>query len=226
MTETPPEHLSEPLSLDPSCWSPQDIYYLNAALIVPRPIAWVSTLSSDGVANIGPHSYFNGISDDPPYVMFSIEGETDTYANLRDIPECTISFVTEDLASAMELSAVKFPSDEDEFEWADLEKLESECVRPARPKSAKACLECLVDRIIDVGNVNHMIILKVVHYHVSPEIWDKGRINMETYRPIGRLGGQYTKMGSRFKQRRPTWIEIRNANSTGVKQSVEVTSCD
>lgn len=152
----PPDSLEESLELDPRCWEPKHIYYLQSALIVPRPIAWVSTVSAEGFENLAPHSYFNAVcddppcvmfSDDPPCVMFSMEGETDTHFNIVATGEFVVNFVTPDLARKMEMTAVDFPAEESEFKWADVPRSSSRRVSPPRVAEARACLECRVSNL-------------------------------------------------------------------------------
>lgn len=206
--DSPPEELEAPLSLDPSTWSPKDIYHLHSALIVPRPIAWVSTQSRSHVDNLAPHSYFNAIADDPPMVSFSIEGKSDTYHNLHDVPEFTVNLVTSTLAEKMEITAVSMPPDEDEFGWARLTKTGSDRITPYRVAESPAALECVVDQILSVGKRNHLVIATVVRYHISPEIWKGARVDPDQLRAIGRLAGGYVELGPRFKMHRPDFREL------------------
>ena len=81
----PPIELTDSLELDASAWTPRQIYLLQAALVVPRPIAWVSTIDASGVRNLAPHSYFNAVCDDPPHVLFSIEGESECAVERRGL---------------------------------------------------------------------------------------------------------------------------------------------
>lgn len=210
LLNAPPKELQEDLELDPRHWSAKDIYRLQTALIAPRPIAWVSTLSLQGSDNLAPHSYFNGVSDDPPMLMFCIEGESDTYRNLHEVPEFVVNLVTLDLAEQMEITAVTIPSDESEFEWSGLGKVCSSRVQPRRVAEAKACLECKVDRILDVGTRNHMIIGEVVHYFVDHRVWRNGRVDPRIYQPLARLGGRYAALGDVFKMPRPSWDDVKN----------------
>ena len=205
----PPRRLDTPLCLDPATWSPKDVYRLHSALIVPRPIAWVSTRSGDGIDNLAPHSYFNAISDDPPMVMFSIEGKTDTYWNLQQVPEFVVNFVAGPLAVPMEISAVRMPPGEDEFFWAGLEKRAADCARPARVAEALAALECTVESVTPVGTRNQMVIGRVVRYHVNEAVWRDGRVDPSRYRPVGRLAGQYCEQGRRFKVHRPEFATLK-----------------
>ena len=219
----PPRRLDAPLRLDPASWSPRDVYRLHTALIVPRPIAWVSTLSAEGIDNLAPHSYFNGVADDPPMVMFSIEGRTDTWRNLQEVPEFVVSFVTSALAEAMEISAVRMPPDEDEFAWAGLEKRAAERVRPARVAGAAAALECTVDSVTPVGRRNHMVLGRVVRYHVSEAVWREGRVDPSRYRPVGRLAGHYCEQGRRYKVHRPEFAALQEPGAAGATGLAERT---
>jgi flavin reductase (DIM6/NTAB) family NADH-FMN oxidoreductase RutF len=205
----PPKELEAPLELDPEAWDPKQVYYLQTALVIPRPIAWVSTLSSEGAENLAPHSYFNGICDDPPYIMFSIEGDKDTYHNVRETNEFVVNFVTLELAQKMELTAVDFPAEENEFEWAKLHTVPARRVRPPRVAEAKACLECRLDRIIDIGKRNHVVIGEVVHFFVKPSIWHDGRVDPKLYQPLCRLGVRYGELGTIFRMDRPKWEEVK-----------------
>jgi flavin reductase (DIM6/NTAB) family NADH-FMN oxidoreductase RutF len=212
---SPPDALEDPLELSAGAWEPRQIYFLQTALLIPRPVAWVSSLSADGVVNLAPHSYFNGVSDDPPHVMFSIEGETDTWRNVQDRPEFVVNFVTLDLAEPMELTAVAMPAEEDELAWAGLTPEASRCVAPPRVAEAKAVMECRVERTFDVGRRNHVVLGEVLHYKVSPEIWRGGRVDPEIYRPLARLGVRYGELDRVFRMRRPSWDEVRAAGRDG-----------
>ena len=212
----PPKELTDRLEVDSDAWSPEQIYYLQASLIVPRPIAWVSTVSASGTRNLAPHSYFNGVADDPPHIMFSIEGETDTIRNLREVPEFVVNMVTADLAEQMELTATHFPPHHSEFEWAQLTPRSSHAVRPATVAESKASLECRVVDVRPVGNKpNFMVLGEVLHFSVSHEIWHNGRVSLDAYRPIGRLGGRYAELGTIFRINRPRWEEVEPLGPSG-----------
>jgi flavin reductase (DIM6/NTAB) family NADH-FMN oxidoreductase RutF len=179
---------------------------------VLRPIAWVSTVNASGARNLAPHSYFNAISDFPPCVMFSIEGESDTYRNLQTVPEFVVNFVTPELAQAMELTACHMPPEEDEFHWSRLTPAPSHRVRPPRVADAKASLECRVLEIREFGRIpNHVVFGEVVRYSVDATIWKNGRIDPNTYQPIGRLSGRYALQQPPFKLSRPDWEQVEAA---------------
>jgi flavin reductase (DIM6/NTAB) family NADH-FMN oxidoreductase RutF len=210
----PPSALAEPLELDSHAWTPQEIYHLHSALVVPRPIAWVSTLGCDGTPNLAPHSYFNAVCDDPPCVMFSIEGESDTYRNLSVLPEFVVNFVTPELVAPMELTACHMPPEESEFGWAGVRAAPAQRVAPFRVAESKACLECKVIDVREIGNrPNHIVVGEVLHYAVSASIWSNGRIDPHLYRPVGRLAGRYVAPGAIFKLSRPQWAEAKAAGA-------------
>jgi flavin reductase (DIM6/NTAB) family NADH-FMN oxidoreductase RutF len=218
---SPPDELDNTLEIGGSQWTPNEMYHLLSALIVPRPIAWISTISKTGIPNLAPFSYFNGICDAPPCVMFSAEGEADTVRNVKAVPEFVVNFVTVELAEKMELTAVDFPSNESEFEWATLEKAASATVTPPRVAAAKACLECHVVNILEVGSrPNHVIFGEVKHFSVSPGIWRNGRVDPVLFNPLCRLGGRYGTVDSVFKMTRPSWAELRTADKDVVSSSV------
>jgi flavin reductase (DIM6/NTAB) family NADH-FMN oxidoreductase RutF len=202
------------LELDPEHCAPGDIYRLHSSLIVPRPIAWVSTVARNGVPNLAPHSYYNAVCDDPPMVMFAIEGEKDTYHNVVDTGEFVVNIVSVADAEAMELTAVAFSPEEDEAAWASLPILPARRVRPGRMARSRASLECTVDRIVDLGRRNHMIIGKVVHYFVDGAVLRDGRVDPQELAPLGRLGGAYAELGTIFKLSRPAVEAVRAAGQS------------
>jgi flavin reductase (DIM6/NTAB) family NADH-FMN oxidoreductase RutF len=142
--------------------------------------------------------------------MFSIEGESDTYRNLLDVPEFVVNFVTVDLAEKMEMTACRMPRDEDEFLWAKLTPSSSKRVAPPRVSEAKASLECRVLEIKSIGNIpNYVVFGEVIHFAVDAAIWNKGRVDPHRYTPIGRLSGGYVTHGDLFKLSRPQWVEVQ-----------------
>ena len=208
----PPPELDSPLELDPSDWNAQQIYYLLTGLIIPRPIGWVSTVSKEGVLNLAPHSYFNGIASEPPHVMFSSTGVKDTLRNVTAAKEFVVNIVSLDLVEQMNFTATDFPAQEDEFAWAQLEQAPSRSVQPPRVKAAKAHLECQLVEVVPVGNSN-LVIGEVVHFHVEPSIWRDGRVDAALLNPVCRLSGSgYAGLGDLFKLPRPKWADVTGSN--------------
>ena len=204
----PPQRLDEPLELDPSQWRPVDVYYLMTALVVPRPIGWISTVSNEGVYNVAPYSYFNVIAHNPPHVVFSSSGTKDTLRNIRANNQFVVNIVTMDLLEKMNFTATDFPADQDEFAWAELETAPSACVRPPRVAAAKGHLECETVEIVQAGN-GRLVIGRVLHVHISPTVWKDGRVAVELLDPVCRLSGSgYARLGEIMRLPRPGWADV------------------
>lgn len=205
----PPDALDTHLELDPADWPPRQVYFVMTGLVIPRPIAWVSTLAGDGTRNLAPHSYFNVVAHHPPHVVFSSSGVKDTLTNLRDRREFVVNIVTMDVVEAMNFTSTDFPPGEDEFSWAGLTAVPSQRVAPPRVGEAKAHLECAVVDVVAAGN-GHIVIGEVVHVHVDPAVWSQGRVDPVLLDPVGRLAGtSYATLGEVFKLPRPRWEEVR-----------------
>lgn len=197
--------------VDPSELAGRDAYHLLTSLVVPRPIAWVSTLSRSGVRNVAPHSYFNGMSSDPLIVHFTSTGTKDSFVNSRETREFVVNMVSRDLAEEMNLTAANFPPEEDEFTWAGLHDAPSFRVKPPRVAAAKAAFECKVVHILELGN-GCMVFGEVVMIVVDDEIVRDGRVDPELLAPIGRLGGSTYTDAARalFDLKRPSYDDVKN----------------
>jgi flavin reductase (DIM6/NTAB) family NADH-FMN oxidoreductase RutF len=197
-------------AFDPKTAPPTAMYHLLNALVVPRPIAWVSTIGENGVANIAPHSYFTVLAPDPPTVCFSSSGVKDTLRNVRYTSDFVVNIVSCELAEQMNLSAADFPPGDSEFVWAGLTPLPSDCVRAPRLAESPASLECRVVQILDVGNApNHVVIGEVVRIHVAERVLRGDRVDVSLIRPLGRLSGSdYVAPGAYFAMPRPTYAGL------------------
>src|SRR5574341_403406 len=140
--DAPPRVLDRPLEVGAADWDQRNFYLLMTALVIPRPIGWISTISASGVRNLAPYSYFNLMGSDPFYVAFGSTGVKDSLTNLREVPEFVANIVTMHLLERMNFTSGDFPRDEDEFGWAGLTPLRAAKVRPFRVAEAKAHLEC------------------------------------------------------------------------------------
>ena len=188
-------------------------YRLLTSLVVPRPIAWVSTLSGDGIPNVAPHSYFNAISSDPLVIHFTSTGVKDTLTNVRATGEFVVNVVNEELVEKANLTAANFPAEENEFEWASLEMAPSTFVKAPRVAVSPAAFECRVHSIVSIGNGN-MVFGDVLCIHVDENVMRDGVVVPDLLKPVGRLGGAgYTAAAKGiFELHRPTWDDIRNQN--------------
>ncbi len=213
MTSThssPPQSLDAPLEVSPEDWAERDFYFMMTALVIPRPIGWISTLSAAGVRNVAPHSYFNLMGSDPFYVAFGTHHEKDTVSNLRSVPQFVANIVTMDLLEKMNFTATNFPNEEDEFSWADLTPVASKKVRPYRVGEAKAHLECEVVQIIDDRHV-HIVLGRIIHAHVDPSVWRDGRVDPRLLDPVCRLSGSgYASLGEILSVPRTSWKTVQN----------------
>lgn len=176
------------LALDPAALGEREVYHLLTGLVVPRPIAWASTRSASGVANLAPHSYHNVVATDPPVVQLTSSGVKDTLANVRDTGAFVLNVVSEDLLEAMNATAADLHPDEDEAAWAGLALEPAATVDAPRVAAAAAHLECTLREELVIGN-GHMILGDVRHIHVATRVWHEGRVDPEALRPVGRLGG-------------------------------------
>lgn len=187
-------------------------YFTLTSLVVPRPIAWVSTLAEDGRRNLAPHSYFNAMSSDPLIVHFTSTGVKDTLRNVRATGEFVVNIVSEDFAQQMNVTAADFPPEEDEFEWARLESEPSDTVAPPRVKGIGAAIECKVEEIVSLGNGN-MVFGVVSCIHVNENVFKGDRIDPLKLRTIARMGGSgYTRSADGFFEMvRPTYEGLKSA---------------
>lgn len=186
-----------------------DPYKLATGLIVPRPIGWIGSISTAGVANLAPYSFFNCVSGAPPTFVFSPGrgGRKDTLDNVREIGEFTINIVTEEVAEAMNATSATHPADIDEFEAAGLTAIPSTSIRPPMVGECKANIECVVTQILDIGhpaNGNALVIGEAVEFHVAESLLDGTRVDQRELRAIGRhVGNGYSRSTELFELIRP-----------------------
>jgi flavin reductase (DIM6/NTAB) family NADH-FMN oxidoreductase RutF len=203
------------LSYDPAALSQHDRYKLLISLVIPRPIALVTTLGPTGVVNAAPFSFFNLFSESPPIAVLGLQvkpegGLKDTAAHIRDRGEFVINLVDEALGQQMNQCAVDFPSEISEIEVAKLNLLPSEKVKTPRIREAPAALECRHYTTLEVSAQRRLAIGEIVHVHVREGLWDtrKMRIDMTQYRPLARLfGNYYASLSEPFTHERQTYEE-------------------
>lgn len=186
-------------------------YSLLAALVTPRPIAWVTTLSPDGVVNAAPYSFFNVLGSTPPIVGFAPGnrpegGPKDTARNIRDTHEFVVNLVTPELGEAMNATAAAMPYGVNELHSIGMETAPSSLVRPPRIAAAPASLECAEWGTLQIGD-NRLVIGLVLRVHVQDELvnLETLRIRTERYFPIGRMASPdwYCQTTQRFEMKRP-----------------------
>jgi len=182
------------MQIDPAALSPPEIYRLMISVVVPRPIAWVSTRSPQGALNAAPFSYFQALSSRPPMVMISVGkkrgGEwKDTRRNIEATGEFVIGIVSEESAERMVRTAGDFDYEVSEFEEAGLSALPSTRVRPPRIGECAVSMECRLDRILEYG-ASAICIGEVLLFHVRDDLLLPDRtVDPWGLRPLARLGG-------------------------------------
>jgi flavin reductase (DIM6/NTAB) family NADH-FMN oxidoreductase RutF len=189
------------LGLDPDA-VPGGVYHLLNAVVVPRPIAWVSTRSAAGVDNLAPHSYFTVSSVIPPVVQFTSVGHKDSLRNARETGQFVVSVCTEPQANAVNETAVPFPPDVSEFDMAGLTREPSARVAPPRVAESPVSLECELADVKSFG-ASTVVFGRVVWIAVKPEVLRGDRVAIDLLRPIARLSGaDYSTIGDVFAIKR------------------------
>jgi flavin reductase (DIM6/NTAB) family NADH-FMN oxidoreductase RutF len=198
------------VSFNPADCQSQQVYKLLSGMIVPRPIALVSTMSREGVANLAPFSFFSGVGSAPPTVLFcpalreagstGMAERKDTLRNVEETGEFVINVVSEAMALAANAAADDVPPEVDEFPLAGLTPLASEAVRPPRVSQSPAQMECKLLQVIYTGHAQRsgvIVLGEVVRFHVRAELVEGFRIDAAGLDAVGRMAGH-------------TWVRTRD----------------
>jgi flavin reductase (DIM6/NTAB) family NADH-FMN oxidoreductase RutF len=185
------------MELDPAQLDYRDAYRLLIGAVLPRPIAFVSTLSVDGVPNLSPFAFYNAVSAQPPIVIVSVghrpDGRRkDSAENAIATGELVINVVTEDLIERASLASGAWEPEVDEFALTGLTPLPSLQVRPARVAESPINMECRLERYLTLGEghaAHDVLFAEILLFHIRDDLYENGRINTLGLRPIGRLAG-------------------------------------
>lgn len=202
------------LIFDPAKDSPADLYKLMIGMVVPRPIAFVSSLDARGVRNLAPFSYFMACSADPPVICFVASHRAgprpakDTLTNILATQEFVVNIVSEDFAEKMNATSAEVDPDVDEFVLSGLTPLASDMVKPPRVAESHVHMECRLRQTLPISNeagaTNTIIFGDVLRFHVDEAVVDGYKINPDKLKAIGRMGGPtYTRTRDRFDMVRP-----------------------
>jgi flavin reductase (DIM6/NTAB) family NADH-FMN oxidoreductase RutF len=202
------------MEIDPARLDPRARHQLMTGLVVPRPIAWVSTIDAEGRLNLAPYSFFALVSSAPPTVVVSVgrrQGrEKDTLANARASGELVVNVVGRALVDAMNATSIESGPEHDEFAHAALTPVPSRVVRPPRVREARAHLEARVSQVVPVPDddgraENHVIFARVVHVHLDDALFaPPHRVDVHGLDPVARLAGlAYAALGETFELARP-----------------------
>lgn len=202
--------------MNPAEHASGDIYKLMIGLIVPRPIAFVSTVDAAGVRNLAPFSYFTACSTNPPVVCFCTAVRSgprphkDTLVNIEATGEFVVNIVSEEIAAQMNATSADAPPEVDEFELSGLTPLASELVRPPRVAESKVHMECRLRQIVRVSEKpggGNLVLGEVLRFHIQEDVLiDAYKVDPDKLSAIGRMGGPtYVRTHDRFEMQRPKW---------------------
>jgi len=197
--------------INPGKLNRKDRYKLMIGSVLPRPIAWVSTMDESGNLNLAPFSYFTAVCTEPMTLLFCPgilpNGEKkNTWRNIEKVPEFVVNICNEETAVAMNLSATVLPYGQSEFEWAGVTPVPSKLIRVSRVAEAPISFECKLQRIVTISDQpggGAAIFGEVQTIHIRDDIYQDGYIDLEALRPIGRLAGAgYTRVNDIFEMQR------------------------
>lgn len=201
------------LSIDPGSQNPRDVYKILIGSVLPRPIAFVSTVDKNNVRNLAPFSFFTVASANPPVVVFSPSvpsGERsmkDTLRNVLETREFVVNIVSEDFVQQMNHCSATVPPEVDEFALSGLTPLPSELVKPARVAESQVQMECRLLQVVSVSEKpmgGNLVLGQVVRFHVAQDVVNNFQIDPEKLRAIGRMAGAtYCRTTDRFDLKRP-----------------------
>ena len=228
-------------SIDAKSTRSRDLYRYLSDAVTPRPIAFVSSIDKKGNKNLSPFSFFNVFSIDPPVLVFSPVNRTrdntskDTLENVKDINECVISLVTEEIAQQVSLASCEFDSNVNEFEKAGLTEVKSECISPPRVMESPINFECKVTQIISLGTnggAGNLVICEVLKIHIDNRVLENDQtINPFKLNIVSRYGKNWygkTTQDSLYEIAKPiskTGIGIDQLPNS-IKESTILTGSD
>ncbi|MGH3309371.1 MAG: flavin reductase family protein [Streptomyces sp.] len=172
---------------DPGDLSRNDFYRLLTAVVVPRPIAWVSSTTADGTDNLAPHSFFTIACAAPPIVQFSSVGRKDSLRNIEDTREFVVSLAPEQLFEQINATATDFPRGVSEFDAVGVEREPSTRVKPPRVAGSPVALECVLHSTVRLGD-STVVFGRVVHASVADDVIVDGHPEVRRMRPLARMG--------------------------------------
>jgi flavin reductase (DIM6/NTAB) family NADH-FMN oxidoreductase RutF len=206
--------------IDPKETSPRDLHKVLIGSILPRPIAWVSTVGSSGKLNLAPFSFFTVASVNPPVICFSPHSintvqvgdhlqvvPKDTLRNVRETKEFVVNIVSQNLVEKMNQTSGDYPPDVSEFEAVGLTPVPSHMVLPPRVGESLVNFECKLRQIVEFGNqplTGNLILGDIVCVHLDEKVYKQGHIDVDVLQPVGRMGGfWYSTVKDRFEIPRP-----------------------
>ncbi|MGP7816270.1 flavin reductase family protein [Niallia sp. 01092] len=203
-------------SIDPAALSAKEVYKFFIGSIIPRPIAFVTTLTEGTILNGAPFSFFNIVSSDPPILSIAVQRkemiQKDTARNIQQTKEFVIHICDEDNIEKINETAANFPSDISEIEEAKLQPVDSWLISTPGIMEAKIRIECKLEKIITINNEEgkpacDLILGRAVYFHISDDLYKDGKIDAKRLKPVSRMAGNdYSKLGETFTIERPKLI--------------------
>lgn len=172
---------------DPAEIPGRDFYRLLTSVVVPRPIAWVSSTSAAGIDNLAPHSFFTVACVTPPIVQFTSVGRKDSQRNIEETREFVVNFTPEPLFEQVNATATNFPGEDDEFAEVGVKREPSLRVGPPRVAESPVALECVLHGTLSLGDCT-IVFGRVVHAAIDEGVMVDGRPEIQRLRPLARLG--------------------------------------
>ncbi|MFD2702077.1 flavin reductase family protein [Paenibacillus shunpengii] len=201
------------VSINPSEQSERENYKLLTGSIIPRPVAFVTTLSKNGVLNAAPYSYFNIVTSNPPMISISVQRKDgqmkDTARNANERGEFVVHISDETYIEEINKTAANLPENQSEIALTNLTLADSVQIEVPGIAESRIRMECVLEHSIPLGGEKNvpgcdLLIGRVVHFHVSDELYYEGKIRMKDLRPVSRLAGNdYSKLGEFFSLQRP-----------------------
>ena len=200
------------MKIDPANIDRKSVHDILVGAVLPRPIAFISTLGQDGVYNLAPYSFFIPVSMKPVLLGVGIGrkrdgSKKDTLVNIEWGKDFVVNLVTEALAEAMNQTAGEYPKDVDEFQVAGLTPIKADRVKSPRIAESPVNMECRLHQILGFGDsprLNEFVLGEVLHIHVKDEYWVNGEIQSTKLKAIGRMGGDfYSRTADVFEIKRP-----------------------
>ncbi|MDQ0417500.1 flavin reductase (DIM6/NTAB) family NADH-FMN oxidoreductase RutF [Croceifilum oryzae] len=209
------------MRLDPKQLTQKDNYKLMIGSVLPRPIAFVTSINQEGIVNAAPFSFYTAVSTNPPMIGFTVNRkpgniQKDTASNIRLNGEFVVHVVDETNVTMVNETATEFPSDVSEVEAAGFTLEPSEVVKVPRIRESKVQLECKLHQIIPMGGTadapnSDFIVGEIVQFHVQDDLLTDGKINTDQLQPVGRLAGlYYGNIGETYAMPRKSyeaWLE-------------------
>ena len=201
------------MEIDPESISPRSMYHWMTSTILPRPIAWVSTVSKDGATNLAPFSFFAGVCARPPTLMFCPANDRfgrpkDTLVNIEETGEFVVNLVPYRLAEAMNATAASLPHGQSEFTKFGVAQAAALKVKPPRVADSPVCFECRLDRVVRFGEgpiAGNAVFGRILHLHIDDAmVGADGTADARMLDLVGRAGGdQYIRLEDYFRMERP-----------------------